>query len=466
MRRTSLVAPLLLIGLGVVFLARNLYPELPVVEYLGRFWPYLLIAWGGLRLLEILYWAATSKPLPQKGIAGGEWLLIAFVIFIGASTHAVRGFSASNWWAANAPFAGIEVFGQSFEYPVTADRTTSKTPHIVLDNFRGNARIVGMDGDAVKVTGHKSIRSLNQTTADRTDRDTPVEITGDSNRVVIDAHQQRPAGPQRVSATLEITVPKGSSIEVHGRRGDIDISDVGGSVEITSDNAGVRLRNIGGAVHVDLRRSDVVHMSGIKGAVEIKGRGSDLELEDIAGAVTVEGAYDGDVALRHLAKPLRFTGSKTELSIETIPGEVHVALGDVNASNITGPARIVSRSHDVRISEFSGNLDVNLERGDLELTPLKLPLGRIQAHSRSGDILLILPAGAQYSLNASTNNGEISNQLEGPLKLDNSGRHATLRGTLGTGPTLDLETQRGQITLRQGTATDLKKPEPLTKLEQ
>src|SRR5262249_40821058 len=75
-RRASLVAPLILIAAGVFFLARNLYPELPLFDYLARYWPYLLIAWGALRLMEILYWRNTSQPLPRQGISGGEWLLI------------------------------------------------------------------------------------------------------------------------------------------------------------------------------------------------------------------------------------------------------------------------------------------------------------------------------------------------------------------------------------------------------
>jgi DUF4097 and DUF4098 domain-containing protein YvlB len=466
MRRTSVVAPLLLIGLGALFLARNLYPDLPLVDSLARYWPFILIAWGALRLLEILYWAATAKPLPPQGVSGGEWVLIVLLSLAGTSLHAVHGFSASNWWASNAPFAGVEMFGESFDYSVMADKTLSKTPHIVLDNFRGDARIVGMDTDAIKITGHKSIRSLNQTTADRADRETPVEILGDANRAVIDLHQQRPPGPQRVSATLEITVPKGASIEVHGRRGDLDISDITGAVTIASDNAGVRLRNIGGEARLDLRRSDVVHMSDMKGAVEIKGRGSDIELEDIAGPVTVEGAYDGDIALRRLAKPLHFTGPKTELSIERTPGELHLALGDVNATNIVGPVRVSSRSRDVRIHDFSGNLDVDLERGDLELTTGQLPLGHIHAHSRSGDIHLALPTGAQFTLNATTKHGEITNQVDGPLKLERNGNHTTLRGAVGNGPALELDTERGQITLRKATAGDLKKGEALTKLEQ
>ena len=58
MRRTSIVAPLLLIAIGALFLAHNLYPDLPVLDYIARFWPFLLIGWGALRLGEVMFWAA------------------------------------------------------------------------------------------------------------------------------------------------------------------------------------------------------------------------------------------------------------------------------------------------------------------------------------------------------------------------------------------------------------------------
>jgi hypothetical protein len=62
MRRGSVIGPLILIGLGVLFLFRNLWPEIPLVDMISRFWPFLLIAWGGIRLLEILFWSMTGKP--------------------------------------------------------------------------------------------------------------------------------------------------------------------------------------------------------------------------------------------------------------------------------------------------------------------------------------------------------------------------------------------------------------------
>ncbi len=82
MRRGSLFAPLLLIGLGVIFLARNIYPDLRLLDYLAKFWPMLLILWGLLRIGEILFWAGSKQVLPARGVSGGEWMLVLVAVQI------------------------------------------------------------------------------------------------------------------------------------------------------------------------------------------------------------------------------------------------------------------------------------------------------------------------------------------------------------------------------------------------
>ena len=366
----------------------------------------------------------------------------------GMSLHAVHG--VTTWWPDRLQVGGLDFFGEPHDYPVNGEAISSRTPHIVLEDFRGDAHFSGMDGlDRVKVEGHKTIRSLDQNQADRANEATALEMAGDANEVIIRLHQERARGPQSVSATLDIAVPKGASIEVHGRRGDLEVNDVNGFVSIASDNAGVKLKNVGGQARVDVRRSDLIHMEGMQGAVEIKGRGSDIELEKMSGAVTINGAYTGTIELHSLAKPLHFTGTQTELTMESVPGDVRMTPGDFTANDVAGPTRLSSRSRDVRITEFTGPLDVTVERGDLFFSASKLPLGRIQAHSRSGDIRLALPAAAQFGLNATTNNGDISNEFGAPLKVEQNGRHATLSGNVGSGPSIELETRRGQIVLQK-----------------
>jgi len=463
MRRSSFVAPILLIAVGALLLARTLYPGLQLMDYVARYWPVILIGWGLLRIVEILTWSAAAKPLPMRGLSGGEWVLIVFLCLFGLSLHTVRG--VANWFPEHIQVDGLDFFdgGERYEYPVSGEKASSHAPHVLLEDFRGDVKISGGDVDSVKVTGHKTIRGLGQKEADQRNDASPFEITGDANNPVIRVQTEQAGRSGRVSATLEISVPRGANVEVHGRNGDLDISDIAGSVAITSDNAGVRLKNIGGDARVELRRSDVIHMSAVKGAVQIQGRGSDIELEDVGGEVNINGAYTGTTELRKLAKTVHFTGTQTEFNIESVPGQVSMTLGDFTGSKLTGPTHLTGRSRDVQISDFTGPLDITLDRGDLNLTPA-LPLGRIQAHLRSGDIRLALPAGAQFTLNASTENGDISNPFGGGLSLETKGRQRTLRGAVGGGAAINIETRRGDIAVQQAVVAGSNAP--LQKLDQ
>jgi len=473
MKRSSIVAPLVLIAIGALFLARNLYPELPVLDYVARYWPFLLIGWGALRLGEVLFWATNENRVPRVGISPGEWMLVVFLCIFGASLHAVRGFST--WWPRSGMMiGGLDMFGENYEFPIAGEKPASKTPRVVIENFRGNARVTGVEADSVKVTGHRTIRSMEQSGADNANQMAPFELTGDTNEINIRNNQDRISrGRVRFNVDMEILVPKGASVEAHGINGDFDINDINGSVEITSDNAGVRLQNIGGDARIDLRRSDVVRASGVKGSFELKGRGGDIDLQNMDGQVTVNGNYSGVLEFHNLAKPLRFQGQTTTLAMEKLPGEVRMALGDVTASNVVGPVTLTTRSRDVQISDFTNSLDLTVERGDITVRPGKLPLGRIEAQTRSGNVELSIPTGAKLDLSATTSRGEANNDYGPPLRVEEAGRGAAIKGSVGGGATVTLHTDHGEVTVRKASAEDKpmtskddKSTAPLKKIEQ
>jgi DUF4097 and DUF4098 domain-containing protein YvlB len=458
MRRASLVAPLLLIGIGLLFLARNIFPDMRLLDYLAKYWPLLLVVWGGLRLLEILFWAATARPLPRQGVTGGEWVLVIFLCFVGVSLHTVRGFSS--WLpGSRIELGGLDIFGESYDYPLSAEKTAAKAPRIIIESFRGNARITGADVQSVKVTGHSTIRSLDQASADRSNEQAPLLIEGDGNEIRIRTGQNQISGNnRRVSADLDIVVPKGATIEAHGRSGDFDVSGVNGSVDISSDNASVRLEDIGGDVLVELRGSDIMRAAKVKGSVELKGRGSDIDLQDITGAVTINGTFTGNSQLHNLAKSLRIITPYTEFSAEKVT-DMRVTLGNLNASDLTGPVRMTSsRSWDVTLTNFNNSLEVNLNGGDVDLRPGVLPLAKMDVRSRTGRIELALPQGSKFDLTATSNRGSVDNEFGEPLKLEPTGRRgATLRGSNG-GPSVNISTDNGQVTVRSASTADSTPP--------
>lgn len=446
MRPRSIVGPLLLIAIGTLFLVRNLLPEIPLFDMFSRYWPFLLIIWGTARLVEVLFWYFTDRPLPVQGVSGGEWTVVVLLCLFGSLSFWGSNFY-SRWPNSRISMRGLEIFGERFEFPVDVEKPAGKAARVVLDLGRGNATIAGVEGDTIKVSGRKSIQAYNQEEANAGDRDAPIEVVPMGEMILIRTNQEKIDRNRRASADLEITIPKGLNFEGRGRYGDFDVRDLSGSVEINSDNAGVRLQNIAGTAKIELRRSDLVRAVNVKGNVDIKGRGQDIELENIAGQVAVNGSYSGELTFRNLAKPMRFESGVTEVRVEQIPGLVKIALGNITVENVQGPVRVRTKVADVQLRDFTQTAEVQLDRGDIEIRPLAAH-GRIEAKTDNGSVDLVIPAGAKFDLTAATKRGEINNDYGSPLRLESEGRTATLRGTTG-GPAIHLETSRGGITVRR-----------------
>jgi DUF4097 and DUF4098 domain-containing protein YvlB len=448
MRRHSLIGPLLLVLVGVFFLLQNLRPDWVSFAQIATYWPYLLIAWGLLRIMEILYWRFTSRPLPSRGVSGGEWTLIVFLCLIGATVFFVHERSPRLPRVVMGDF-GMELFGESYDYPVAEQRQPIKAARVVIQNLRGNVRVVGADAEEIKVGGRKTVRAVRQSEADSANQRTSVEIVTQGEEVIVRTNQDSSARQLGVSTDLEVTVPRGVSIQTRGRNGDLDVVNLAGSVDISSDNAGVRLQDIGGDVRVSLRNSNIVRAINVKGKVEVTGKGRDVELENIGGDVTIDGVYSGDFQFRNLAKPAVFKSGVTDLRIERLPGQFHMDLSSLTSDNLVGPIRIVAKSRDIQLSNFQGPVEVSLDRGDIDLSPRRDPNERIDAKTRSGDVTLTLPPGAKFEVTGATRRGEVTSAFGDSVRVNAQRGGATVNGSTGQGPAITLNTDMGKIDLRK-----------------
>lgn len=466
MRPRSLIGPLLLIALGVLLLMNTLRPELPLLETLARYWPFLLIGWGLLRLVEISVWRLRGLPLPASGISGGEWTVIVLVCLIGSGLYALNRHRP---WERMGVFASrrVELFGHNYDFVIPEQRQPApKAPRVLVENLRGDVRVIGTDVAEIRVSGRKSIRALQESDAAQADRQTPLEITVAGDRITVRTNQDRITGDYRLRGDLEISLPRGAALEARGREGDFEISDLDGDVELASDNAGVRLHRIGGKVRLNLRRSDLVRAVDIKGGLEvIGGRGRDLEIENVAGGVTIEGYYSGDLRFSNLPKPLRLENAQTTLRVEKVPGHIQMDLGELSAARLEGPIRFTTtRPRDVELDGFTGGADIAVESGDITLRP-GVPIGPIQARTRAGNITLVAPESAAFQLEARTDRGSVSNQFGPMLREQTEARGASLSGSTGQGPLISLITGRGLITVRKDTGSILRERQRPTSLE-
>ncbi len=447
MRKASIVGPVVLIAIGLVFLLKNIRPDLPLFDLFMTYWPFLLIAWGSLRLIEILVLHFRGSKLPISGVSGGEWALIIILSIIGSSVWGVQRFTHDGFGRIRV--GGMEVFGESYDYTEAPSNVKlASTGRLVVDSARGTTRITGADIDEVRVNGRKTVRAMRREEADKANGQTRIKLDKAGDTLTVYGNQDRADGP-RVTTDLEVTVPKGISVEVRGRSGDIEIADLNGEVSISSDNAGVRLQNLGGRAKIDTRKSDIIRAVDVKGDLELKGRGRDIELENIGGQVTVGGSYSGETIMRKIAKPVRFESSMTEFRVERVPGELQLSLSTLTGTNVVGPITVRAKSKDVHLTDITDAVSLDLDRGDVEIRQSKLPIGRFDVKTRSGDIELALPQQAKFVLNAETDRGEVSNDFDPSLKVVSESNGGRITGSLGAGPEIKATTNRGSFTIRK-----------------
>jgi len=451
MRRRSITGPLLLLIVGGLFLWNNFHPETPFFDLLATYWPFLLILWGVLRLIEAVW---PRHDAWSGSFTGGEVVLIVLVCIVGSAVWA--GYRHGIHFTSG----GLDVFGEAYDYPFTARAPAAGIKHIVFDNPRGNIKVTGGDGAEVVVTGHKAVRAYGRPDADRTNGNTPVELVPQGDRLLVRSNQQHAPDNQRISDDMEVTVPRGVTVEARGRRGDYDVTDISADVELASDRGDVRLGRIHGNTRLEISHSDLIRAADVSGRVDIEGQGSDVSLENIQGQVTINGAYTGTLDFKNLARPLQFEGMRnTELHVEAVPGRISMDMGQFNGAGLVGPVRLITRSRDIKIADFSKSLALETERGDIQLQP-SLPVPPIEARSGLGNIDLVLPDKAAFQLDATAERGDTVNDFGPPIEKEVDGRTARLKGKVGDGPQVRLTATHGSVEVRKEGTPASRLPEP------
>lgn len=445
MRPRSITGPLIVVFIGLLFLVNNLWPGFFSLSRIGDYWPFLLIIAGVIGLIEVLWHASHGVNPPPRVFygAGIFWVLVLGVVIISFG-------HGNDWRFGRLDSPGVSFFGSDYDYDVNATESSRGVTHVVLDNLRGNLSVKGEDAGDIKVTGRKTIRAFNQNEANRADQQTQVQIERQGDSLLIRTEDFTGRRIVQITTDLDITVPRGVSVESRGRTGDLSIDDVDGPIDVSAGRGDVRLDHIAKDVKISASRSGDIHVTDTKGSVDLEGRGSDIQMENIAGPVTVNGEFGGTLEFRGIAKPMHFTSSRTEFHAEAITGAVTMDLGNLNLSDVTGPVRFRTAVRDIQATDVTGAIDLSVDRGDLQITATRTPLPKVDAHTRNGDITVTVPPNAEFQIDGSTAAGDGDNEFGDGVKQESNDHAATIKGHVGgNGPLITIGTDRGNITLKK-----------------
>lgn len=451
-RRTSLVGPVILLALGIVFLLAQLgkIAWSSILDWYGSWWPLILIGAGLLLLVEWMFdqrreYADGQRP--ARFVGGGIIFLLIVLAITGASSHGAS--RALAWKNENlGPDLPFMTFFRGDEHDVddvlTGPITDGGT--LLIRAPYGDVTVTGSSDDGqVHVSVHKNIRAHNDEEVEsRRQRLQPV-FSGSGGSIVLTA----PA-IEGGHDDLTVQVPRNVVLTVNAEHGSINVQEIHAPVTVTSSGSGeVNVSGIGGTVSAHLNNSDASFSAhSVSGGVSIEGHAGDISLSDISGPVTVQGEFFGTTSVAHAANAVSFHTKRTQFDAARIDGELSIENGsDLEANTVLGPVTLNTSYRNITLSRVQGSVKVTNRDGSVTVTNAP-PMGAIDITNQHGAVDVGLPDKAGFVLNAQTNHGDIENDF-GLSDLENNNVNV-LTGTIaGGGPSVRIQTSDGDVTVRK-----------------
>jgi DUF4097 and DUF4098 domain-containing protein YvlB len=459
MRRGSIVGPLLIVAIGIVFLLVQTghLRSYSLWAWYGRWWPLLLVGVGVVLLVEWAFDRSAAQregtiPYARHRVGGGVVFLLIFLGITGAIWGSFSGLHRDffNHGFNLNPDNLDEFFGDKHESDETLDQAFPANSALNVNNPRGDVTISGTsDDNQIHIAVHKQVFTRSDSDADNRAKELSPRIDTSPNGSFGSTLNINVPSLEGTLADLVITVPATAPVTVTANHGDIHVNSVKAPVSVTANHGDIELSAITGTVTARINNgSSSFAAHSITGNVSLTGHGRDLTLSDINGAVNINGELFGDTHLERIRDAVKFHTSRTDFQLARLDGEVEIsANSDLTGSQALGPVTLATRSRNITLEHVAGDLSVSNSNGSVDLITAP-PLGNVTVENRNGSVSVTVPDQAAFTVQAQTRNGDAENDFSLPTEEDHNRKN--FAGTVGKGGALiRISTSEGDIALRK-----------------
>lgn len=456
-RRTSIVGPLLLIAVGVVFLLiqTGRISSMYFWSWYSRWWPAVLISAGIIMLLEWgwdRYAHADDPQFRRRSLGGGVFFLLILFGIVGA---AFNGFHNGVWGHNFAidPDNMDQFLGDKHESDQTLVQALPANHSITVDNPRGDISIAGTsDDNQVHIDIHKQVYTRSDSEADsRAQQLSPkIETLDDTVKITLPSIEGS-------CADVTITVPATVPSTVFSNRGDVHVASIKGPVNVTANHGDVTITGITGPVLTRINNGDSSFSShSVTGPVTVQGRARDVSFSEITGPANIDGEFFGTTHLQHITGNIRFHTSRTELRFARLDGEVEISPNaDLQADQLVGPLTLTTRNRNITLDRVAGDVSVTNRNGSVDVTSAP-PIGNISVENRNGSVSVTLPEKAGFTVQAETTNGDLENDFGLEEQSNDNSNRKSYSGTVGKGgPLVRINTTQQDVSIKKAAVAPL-----------
>jgi DUF4097 and DUF4098 domain-containing protein YvlB len=450
-RSSSFFPGLLLLFVGLLLLLHN-YRGLDIFTVIGRWWPLILIIWGGIKLYERMAASRAGEPGAAKITPGEVFLVLGLLSLLGMVV-------AIDYGRENIPRHFGE-WGNNFDFDLNvAPKSVPADARITIRNGRGDINVRPSDDAQIRISGKKYAKAWNEGDAQKIADRVGVEIVKNG-----DGYEVRPTEPgsggSRLSLDLDVAVPKKAALTVRNEKGSITVADMARPVSVTNGNGDIEVRGTAGDVDITTRKSDI-KVSDTNGNIKISGHGGDINVSSATGGLTIEGEFYGAIRADKVAKGVRFVSQRTDLTLSQLAGHMEAGPGSLEIYDAPGNLSVRTQD-DITLENAGGKVKIDNRRGNVDVRFSFAPKEDIEINNASAGITLSLPESSSFEIVADCHSGDIDSEFQADsLKLTpaNGSKDAHLEGKYGSGrgPKIILKTSYGSISLRR-TSSDIPAP--------
>jgi hypothetical protein len=467
MQPRSIVGPLILLALGVLFLLAQTgkISWANIAMWYARWWPLVLVLAGVLLVTE---WAldqrahAAGQQYRGRTVGGGIiFLLILLAVFGLGSREAYKHWNWGNG-QYGFTFPNIDLaLGEPHDFDDSMNFAAPDGASLLIRNPQGDVTVTGSsDDDQVHVSVHKEVHAHSDEAASAKEEKMQPKLTTSGKSLTLDVLSMEGG-----KADLTLQVPRNLAVTVNSVSGDIEIDQLHGDVSVSSGKGDVTLSAITGAVsaHINSTHSSFSAHS-VTGPVNMDGNVGDVNVTDITGHVSLSGDFFGDTHAEHINGPLDFHSSRTGFGVARLDGSLDLDSDTLNADQMLGPVQLYTKyGKDITLDRVQGDTSVaNNGKGSVSITTTT-PSAGVKIVNHNGNVDLGLPDHTGFTLDATTNGGDIENDFN--LNNEKVNGKSFINGAVnGGGPRISITTNNGDVTVRKAMVAPLPPLPPMPKL--
>jgi DUF4097 and DUF4098 domain-containing protein YvlB len=467
LRRSSILGPLVLITVGIVFLLVQTghLQGYRLWEWYGRFWPFLLVGAGVVMLLEWAYdqyaQSDPTQPRYRRRVGGGVFTVLVILAFTGVVLSGVHegghsrlfnglSINQDNW---------DEFMGDKHESDQTLAQAFPAGASLTVNNPRGDVTISGTsDDNQIHVSVHKQVYTRSDADADAKAQRLSPNINVNGSSVVLSV-----PGMDGARADLTITLPATAASTVTANRGNVKITAIKAPVVITSNHGDVELSAITGDITTRINNSGSdLSAHSVTGSLTVEGHSHDSTISDLNGPLTMRGEFFGDAHFERIRGPLKFHTSRTDFQLGRLDGQIDISSSAaLSTSEAVGPLTLTTHSRNITLDRVAGDGSVTNRNGSVDVTSAP-PLSNVTVENRNGSVSITVPEQANFAYQFDATNGDIESDFPQVKSTGEDSRKNTVNGIIGKGgPLLRVTTSQGDVSLKKASIMPLPPMPPM-----